>query len=357
MLLDKRSIEVEVAALRAGGDLLSNAMVRAGVPVWRPTHPMVTPWASVLSLRSIVRSHAIDIVHSHLPQAGLATRVALRLPGTRAIDIYTEHNVPAGYRPLGRALNRVSAGLSSTIACVSAQVRKEWIAYGSRAHSRAVVIPNGIQAAQRTLADEERAALRSRIQVGTADFVVTCVANLHQRKGHRTLLRAIADCGRDDITAVLVGDGPEREALESEAGRLGIGNRVRFLGHRRDVQEILAASDAFALTSSAEGLPMALLEAMAQGLSCLVTNAGGMSEVVNDDVNGLVIAKGDSIGAARALRALASSPELRHRLGRAAKMTILDRHGADQMTRSYETLYRAVFDAHGASDLTRVDRL
>ena len=160
--------------------------------------------------------------------------------------------------------------------------------------------------------------------VGTAGdrqgFVT--VAHLVPQKGIDVLIRAL---GRTAGAArgwplTLVGDGPEREALERQVQQAGLQERVQFLGFRSDPQTFLLQAGVFVLPSRFEGMPNALLEAMAAGLAVVVTDASpGPLEVVEDGVSGLVVPSDDPYALAEALDRLAVDPELRERLGAAAR--------------------------------------
>ena len=153
-----------------------------------------------------------------------------------------------------------------------------------------------------------------------ADPVVVVVANLIGYKRHDRFLRALAEVVTrvPEARAVLVGEGPERPRLEAMAVGLGLGERVRFAGARADVRPFLAEARVVALTSDHEGLPNALLEAMASGRPVVATHVGGVPELVRDGFDGL-LADPDPASVARALIALLGSPGEAERMGASAR--------------------------------------
>ncbi|HET9592833.1 MAG TPA: glycosyltransferase, partial [Solirubrobacterales bacterium] len=159
--------------------------------------------------------------------------------------------------------------------------------------------------------------LREQLGGDAGKQLVLTPARLDAQKGHRALFEAIPQI--PDALFLLAGEGPEREPLEALAARLGIADRVRFLGRREDVPELLAACDVFALPSLYEGSSLAVLEAMAAGTPIVSSAIGGTEELIADGRSGLLVAPGDSEGLAAALRRVLGDPELRQGLAIAAR--------------------------------------
>jgi glycosyltransferase involved in cell wall biosynthesis len=154
---------------------------------------------------------------------------------------------------------------------------------------------------------------------------LACTGRMVAAKGHRILLEAIAALAADeiDLTCTLIGDGPERPSLEALCRRLGIANQVRFLGamaHQSTLAEV-AKADVFVLASFAEGLPVALMEAMALGVPCVSTTIAAIPELIHSGQNGLLVPPANSAALAAALGQLASDHHLRIKLGKNARQT------------------------------------
>jgi len=163
------------------------------------------------------------------------------------------------------------------------------------------------------------------------------VANFREKKDHATLLRAAAGCAsHPHLRFVSVGQGPLEAEVHELHAELGLGDRFRFLGFQSDPISVLVGADLFVLTSRHEGLPIALLEAMALGVPPVVTAVGGVPEVVTDGADGVLVAPGDPVAIAAALTRLADDPGLRTTLGTQAAA----RAGAFDIARTQAELER-----------------
>jgi glycosyltransferase involved in cell wall biosynthesis len=161
------------------------------------------------------------------------------------------------------------------------------------------------------------------------------------------LLDAFARVARVDGSAdlLLAGDGPQRQDLEAQAAALGIQRRVRFLGVRGDVPDLLRAADIFTLTSVSEAASLTLMEAMAAGLPVVVTNVGGNPEIVRQGVDGLLVPRGDSAAAADAFLALLADAENARLMGQAARARAHERYRLDRTVSDYYERYAAAAQA------------
>jgi glycosyltransferase involved in cell wall biosynthesis len=167
------------------------------------------------------------------------------------------------------------------------------------------------------------------------------VGRLEEQKGHLYLLEALAQARPElsEATLLLVGEGRLRPDLERRARELGLAEQVRFLGTRRDLPLIYRALDLFVQPSRWEGLPLALLKAMGAGLPVLATRVSGVREVINDGRNGRLVEPGEAPALAQALVELCRQPELRARLGAAARLTIQEGYSLEAMLAQLERLY------------------
>jgi glycosyltransferase involved in cell wall biosynthesis len=165
-----------------------------------------------------------------------------------------------------------------------------------------------------------RSAARALLGLADDVAVVGTVGNFTAKKDHPTLLRAFAHLAVDhpDAVLVLVGTGPDEEAARRLGDELGLGARIRFLGSRGDVPALLPGLDVFVLSSRYEGLPIALLEAMAAGVACVATAVGGIPEVIEHAASGLLVPPADPSALAAALAKVLEDPDLAAGLGTAA---------------------------------------
>ncbi len=212
-------------------------------------------------------------------------------------------------------------------AAAAEQLRREGVPPG-----KIRLIPNGVDcvafAPARTDADRP---LRR----------VVTVANLRPEKGHDTLIAAAADvvAARPDAEFLIVGDGPLRGELQRQVDARGLGARVRFLGERSDVPALLASSDVFALPSRTEACPNGVLEAMAAGLPIVASRVGGVPELVESGVHGLLVEPDRPEQLAASLLDLMNRPQFAFAAGRAARERAVGRFSFDRMVSGFEHLY------------------
>ena len=173
------------------------------------------------------------------------------------------------------------------------------------------------------------------------------VGRLQAPKDALTLLRGLAKLPRGTYEAVIVGDGPDRPELASEARRLGLESVVQLAGERNDVPELLAASDIFVLSSRSEGLPLSILEAMAAGLPVVATTVGGVPELVLEGETGLLVPPGDPQALAGAIERLLDDSTLRGRLGAAGRIRVEERFDLVSTRQAHLDLYSTLLAAAG----------
>lgn len=223
------------------------------------------------------------------------------------------------------------------IICVSEEARASFVRRDVPAHKFRVV-RNGIEPRP---AVTDRATVLEQLGIPPRARVVLTVGKLTVRKGYRTLMEALpAVTGREPETYfVWVGEGALKDELRGRAHALGLGERVRFTGHRVDVPDLMAASDLFVLPSLAEALPLVVLEAMASGLPVVGTRVCGTSETVHDGVTGRLVSAGDADTLAAAIIEVLESPRLAARWGGAGKKLAEREFGADRMARETSEIY------------------
>jgi glycosyltransferase involved in cell wall biosynthesis len=264
----------------------------------------------------LLRERRPDVFHAHMssPVAAkfaLAAALVARVPavvGTVQVisDYVPDRSTMLQLRLLSRGVDRYLA-VSHAIAAELSE-RYRWPA------RKIEVVHNAVDLERLALAAPP--GLRRQLGGGETSPLVLTPARLDSQKGHRFLLEAAARV--PEAIFLLAGDGPERGALEALSARLGIAERVRFLGRRDDVPQLLAACDVFALPSLYEGSSLAVLEAMAARRPLVSSSIAGTDELVEDGREGLLVAPGDPEALAEALRRLLGDPALRAALAAAA---------------------------------------
>ncbi|MDP2340172.1 MAG: glycosyltransferase [Deltaproteobacteria bacterium] len=296
--------------------------------------------ASADKLAKHLRKRRPDVVHAHLPISGVVARIACAL--TRTPCVYTEHNVLERYHPLTLALALSTWPLQRAVVACSGEVALS-IERRARGGPRPVIVQNGISG-ERFAFDDVAAGL-CRQQLGFDDdaFVIGTVAVQRTQKALDRWLNVAAAVHRRCARArfVLVGDGPLRASLEAKARDLGINDVVVFAGLQKDPRPFLWAMDVFLSTSIFEGLPLALLEAMAASRAVVVTAVGGVPEVVVDGDNGFLLRAGDDDGAVSAVLALLDA-DRRAVIGERARETVIERFGTARMQAQLLSIYRSI---------------
>ncbi len=220
----------------------------------------------------------VDVVHSHSPlPASVARLLARTVPRSRRPRlVYTEHNEWGKHRRPTRWFNRLTMPLEGQVTAVSEGVKRSM-----RARRDAVVLRHWIDG-ELVAAQADRAAVRAELGFTDADVVVGTVANLRWEKGYDVLLDAAATVAgrRPEVTFVSVGQGPLEAELLERRDELGLGERFRFLGYRRDAVRVMSGFDVFCLPSRHEGLPVVLMEASALGLPIVAADVGGVAEAL-----------------------------------------------------------------------------
>ena len=284
-----------------------------------------------LALSRLIRRGGYDIVHAHLfPAEVLVALVSLFVRGPAYV--LSKHN--AWTRRTRRwhiALERFTTSRYARIVCNSRDVEQAVVARVPGTAGRTAVVPNGIAAGG--------AAIRAPKPICD----VIAVGNLRDdQKGIDILLRALALIPGRFSRAIVVGDGPARHGLAQLSPELGLRDRVECHGASRQVPELLAAARLFVLSSRYEGMPNALLEAMALGLPAVATAVGGVAEIMTDGETGVIVPPEDPEAMARAIAGLLSDDERAGRLGQAARARIQERFTVAAHVDSALAVYRDV---------------
>jgi glycosyltransferase involved in cell wall biosynthesis len=311
-------------------------------PGWR--HPFGW-WAIVKCLRSL----RPQIVHTFLLPASLygrAAAAAARVP----VIIGTEVNIYERKQWHHIVAERLLARASACIVASAESVKRAYVRQLGIRADVVRVIYNAVNWDQlQTTATPE--AVRAQLGIPADRVVVGVVATLQDKKGHGVLFEAFARTpGLERAWLMIVGDGPLRASLEATAGELGIRDRVTFCGTRRDLGNMLAAMDVFALPSLWEGLPLALILAMGAGRPVVATRLAGIPEVVTDGETGLLVEPGDAAALGSALARVCGDSVLRARLGAKARAAVRDRFGADAYSAALIGIYEEFLGRshHGA---------
>ncbi len=321
---------------RGGGALEARARA-AGLPVFACGR-LRRPWDGGAPAALAAAVAALRPVALEVPLYSRASPY-LRLAARRAgVPLVVAHEWERGGPP-GLARRAVDLLLRPATRFIAASEHHAQRLVGSGvAPARVAVVRNGIEAG--TFERGERAATRAALGVAPEAPLLLVPARLHAAKGHRDLLAALPEVrrGHPGLQVIFAGEGPERAALATAARGLGLAGVVRLLGHREDIPDLLAAADVVVLPSRAEGLPAALLEALAAGRAVVATAVGGVPEAIRDGHEGRLVPAGDAGALAGAIGDLLAAEAARAALGAAGRARVLREFRAETATRRWESV-------------------
>ena len=347
---DRERFEVALVAGRGGmldgeAQRIPDASVRI-VPYLG--HP-ISPWSdlqALFRLRAFFRSRRVDVVHTHSSKAGILGRLAAFLAGVPVV-VHTAHGwsfnptQSAGRRRTFVALERLAAGVSQRLITVSEQNRADGLALGIGQPAQYRLVRSGIEAGEFRRPAANREAVREALGIAPNQILVGTLACLKPQKAPLDFVRAAAAAHAREsrLRFVIAGDGELRGEVEGLIAELGLRGIVQTLGWRRDVGDLLHAMDEFLLTSRFEGLPRAVLQALAAGVPVIATAVDGIPEVIRHRDTGILVPPGDVEAMAQAVLDLASDSVLRKRC-RVQGRKIVDREfDIRRMVRDLERIY------------------
>jgi len=317
----------------AGARYVPLHYVRRPVSLWRDLRGLI-------ELVQLCRRERPSVVHANSSKAGILGRIAARVAGV-PVRVFTVHGWAfAQYHGAASALylwlDRLVRPLTTSFICVSERTRDVGVVAHTCGRNRTVVIRNAVDTA---------AAPHAALD-GDPPRVIS-VGRLKEPKDFPGLVRTLGRINAP-FRATIIGDGPDRVEIEASIDEAGAAGYVQLLGERDDVLAQLADSDIFVLWSHSEGLPMTVLEAMAVGLPVVASAVGGIPEVVQHGVTGLLVAAGDETALGHALERLLGDCETRLRLGAAGRARAVEQFDLRHFHAAHLELYRAELEKAAA---------
>ncbi len=314
-----------------------------------------------LALRNWLKNNPVDVINTHsstdswLAALACAT-LGKALPGVpRGVPPGAPPGMPPGVPKIVRT-RHVSAPVStnaatrwlytraaSSIVTTGEALKQQLVRDNRFPAERIVSIPTGIDLTRfaPSASAAAKAATRARLKLPQDKQIIGIVATLRSWKGHRFLIDAYASLKRNDAHLLIVGDGPQQEALQALIGAHGLGNQATLPGNQTNVVPWLQAMDVFALPSYAnEGVPQSIIQAFACALPVVTTHAGAIGEVAIDNDTALIVPMQDAAALAGGLTRLLDDAALRQRLGASALAQARERHGIDIMLDRMEAVFR-----------------
>ncbi|MCM8812073.1 MAG: glycosyltransferase [Candidatus Omnitrophica bacterium] len=333
----KRRHEVTVFTLNEAG-VFADKMEMLGIPVISLKKRWKVDVGLVWRLQKEMRSRKIEVVHTHLWGANVWGRLAGRLAGVPVV-IAHEHGMQPWRKEIHFVLDRIFTHITDLVMFASREVMEGYQKKTGIPPSKCAFITNGIVC---DYSPEDREFLRRQMGWKPQDKVVVSVGRLSSEKGHDDLLKAFSVVLRQEPRArlVIVGDGPEKQNLVKLQDRLGLNGAVTLTGMRDDVNRWLTGADLYVQPSRREGLPLAVLEAMAMGLPVVATDVGDLKQVISDGEDGYLVEAGNPDGLAEKMVDLLGRLDQQHSVAEAARRTVQERFSLEQMADQVEDVYK-----------------
>jgi len=347
--LDKSRYDIHVACLTGvPGSVPFLREIAGAAHVSRLDLRHLVSLGAVSGLKTIISANGIKILHSQGPRADLYSRLAAGLAGgikmvsTVAVPV-EEYDVGAARKVVYSAVDGFRRGTVDSFVAVADHIERKLLGKGVPA-GKITRIYNGVDVSAYIQTGEAAGEARDFFGIPRGVFLAGAICRLSVEKGLFTLLEA-AKTAAGSIPAgavkyVIAGEGPLGPALKARVKELGMENDFVFPGFLTDVRPLLGALDLFLLPSSREGLPLALLEAMAMGKAVAASAIEGVNEVVSDGRNGLLFPPGDAAALAAIITDMFNDRSRAGELGASARKDVAAGFGLDRMLSAHDRLYR-----------------
>ena len=302
----------------------------------------------VLELYRLMKKKQIHVVRTHRYRSNLYGRLAAFLAGVPVIIASVHDNYRTDKRLKRIIMNRILSKITDKIVAVSEDVKKDILRYDSIDPSKIEVIPNGIDV-ERFNPERNTTDIRKEFSLEEDDIVIGFIGRIVPAKGLEYLLNALPYLKEEfkNIKLLIVGEGSLVEELKERAKKNNIFDNILFTGRRRDIPEILASINIFVMPSIAEGLPNALLEAMAMGKPIVTTEVGGIPEIVKNGFNGLLVPPRDTVSLSKAIKELISNDQLATKMGQAARDLVRDNLSIKAIAQKWQSIYLSILKEKG----------
>lgn len=298
-------------------------------------------------LSELLNQKPVEVIHCNTPIGGLIGRLCAKRAKVKKI-IYTAHGfhfyrgAPFINKTLFKWGEEYLAQMTDILITINKEDYEAAQQFRLKRNGRKYLV-HGVGIDTGYQSNRDSIEIRESLGVPNSSIMIFSAGELNKNKNNETIIRAIAKTKRSDIYYVLCGEGNLKLKLEKLAHDLGVGNRVKLLGFRTDVLEILAAADIFAMPSYREGLPRSLMEAMDAGKSCVVSNIRGNSDLVKEGEGGYLRSPSDVKGFAEAIEKLSSDQKIRKMFGERNKKVVKE-FDFKNVKKELEQIYQEISD-------------
>jgi len=304
---------------------------------------------AVLELRKLLKEHGVTVLHTHLYYPGFIGRIAAWLAGVPVI-ITHEHGKTLWKKWYHRAFERLALRGTDLRIAVSQDIMELRMRTEDTPPAKIRLVYNAVDPSRLEVDDATREETREAL--GIADYtVVGTVGRLVDAKSYDLLLEVAREvCARKPcVRFILAGTGPLEADLLKQRDALGLKEQFLFLGQRRDIPEIMAATDLYVISSQREGLPISLIEAMMAGKPVVSTAVGGIPEALTQACDGILVAPGDKSALAEAILDLIDNRNRMDLLGRNARKNAVERYSPNKILAELEGIYESILSSKGRS--------
>lgn len=306
------------------------------IPLYKK--PKFDPYI-ICKIYKLIKNKQTDLVHTHLWTANFWGRIAAKLSGVKVIVI-TEHNVDVWKKRTHFWADKLLSFITNKIIAVSNKVKEFYIKMTKISPDKFITIYNGVDLTKFNI---QTNVLEKKKEFGIkpTDKVIVIIGRLEAAKAHHIFLNALKEIINrvQNFKAFIIGDGSLKQEIILLAKKLNLHHHVIITGLRKDIPELLSLADLFVLSSTREGFPITLLEAMSCGIPAVVTNVGGNSELCINGETGLIVDSNNPKALAEAIFILLTDQNLSGNFSKASKARIQTLFTTEIMTKNHETLY------------------
>ena len=344
--LNKENINVTVFPLRSGGRLTKQATdldIKIIEGDFQSSRNIKSFVKGFILLCHTIKSKDPAIVHSFLPLSNFLGSLAGLISRAKYIITSRRGLIKLNYlKKRWRLLDKISNFLSDKIIVNSESIIDEMIRIDAVNLDKVICIRNGINLEKFNIKNYCRNNMRSTLSLSNTDFAWAKVANFSSIKGHKDLINAFKDIhSKYNSKLFLIGkDNGTLEELQDLVIEQGLENKIKFLGFREDIPEILLAMDGYICASHTEGFSNAILEAMASGLPIVATDVGGNSEIIKNEKNGLLVKSKDQSDITRIMIKIMEDSILSQKIAKDALRTVNEKYNTEKMVKSYIDIYK-----------------